>query len=35
MKEKKKEALYNKNRRKTKLKFKKVLRFISEKIIHR
>ncbi|AOC94744.1 hypothetical protein BB050_01618 [Flavobacterium anhuiense] len=29
------ELLYNKNRRKTKLKFKKVLRFISEKIIHR
>lgn len=29
------ELLYNKNRRKTKLKLKKVLRFISEKIIHR
>lgn len=29
------EVLLNKNRRKTKLKIKKVLRFISEKIIHR
>ena len=29
------EMLFNKNRKKTKLKFKKVLRFISEKIIHR
>jgi hypothetical protein len=29
------EVLYNKNRRITKLKLKKVLRFISEKIIHR
>ncbi|PBI87454.1 hypothetical protein BSF41_28910 [Flavobacterium sp. ACN2] len=29
------ELLYSKNRRKTKLRFKKVLRFISEKIIHR
>jgi len=29
------ELLYNKNLRKTKLKLKKVLRFISEKIIHR
>lgn len=29
------EVLLNKNRKKTKLKIKKVLRFISEKIIHR
>ncbi|SDZ32330.1 hypothetical protein SAMN05444397_105184 [Flavobacterium aquidurense] len=29
------EVLLNKNRKKTRLKFKKVLRFISEKIIHR
>jgi hypothetical protein len=29
------EVLYSKNRKKTKLKLKKVLRFISEKIIHR
>ena len=29
------EVMLNKNRRKTKLKIKKVLRFISEKIIHR
>jgi len=29
------EVLLNKNRKKTKLKFKKVLRFISDKIIHR
>lgn len=29
------EMLLNKNRKKTKLKFKKILRFISEKIIHR
>jgi hypothetical protein len=29
------EVLLNKNRKKTKLKFRKVLRFISEKIIHR
>lgn len=29
------EVLYNKNRKKTKLKLRKVLRFISEKIIHR
>jgi len=29
------EVLLNINRRKTKLKIKKVLRFISEKIIHR
>jgi hypothetical protein len=29
------EVLYNKNRRITKLKLKKILRFISEKIIHR
>lgn len=29
------EMLLSKNRRKTRLKFKKVLRFISEKIIHR
>lgn len=29
------EVLLNKNRKKTKLRFKKVLRFISEKIIHR
>lgn len=29
------ELLLNKNRKKTKLKIKKVLRFISEKIIHR
>lgn len=29
------EMLYNKNRRITKLKIRKVLRFISEKIIHR
>lgn len=29
------ELLLNKNPKKTKLKIKKVLRFISEKIIHR
>jgi len=29
------EVLLNKNRKKTRLRFKKVLRFISEKIIHR
>ncbi len=34
MKEKK-EVLLNKNRKKNKLRLKKILRFISEKIIHR
>lgn len=29
------ELLYNKNRKRTKVKIRKVLRFISEKIIHR